>query len=217
MFLSVAGFTVLYYAVPNCHVSFKHALAGGVVSMAVFQFAFNVFAISSRAFMYEPVYGTFAALPAFLLWLYLVWMMVLMGAVFVRCLAIPRDDEHDPEPLVIKATRVLQLFYDAHLDGDTITDKQIGRTVNLNRIEHAKVFSVFQEFNLLSQTEDEHWILGRNLKAITLWDLYQRLPDGLDLERLKRIEDLPRVVEPLISITQFGSNEMSVSMDSVFT
>jgi membrane protein len=217
VFLSVAGFTVLYCAVPNCHVPFKHALAGGLVSMIVFQTAFNVFAISSRAFMYEPVYGTFAALPAFLVWLYLVWMMILMGAVFVRCLAIPRDDEQDPEPLLIKATRVLRLLHDAHQEGQTISDKQIGRAVNLNRFEHAKVFTVFKEFNLLSQTEDEHWILGRNLKAITLWDLYQRLPDGLDLVRLKRIEDLPRVVEPLISITQFGSNEMSVSLDSVFT
>lgn len=214
--LSSAGFSVLYYAVPNCHVPFKHALAGGVLTMLVFQGAFNLFAASSRALMYEPVYGAFAALPAFLLWLYLVWTMVLMGAVFVRCLSIPREDEHDPEPLMIKATRILQLFHEAHLEGETLTDKQIGRAVQLNRIEHEKVFTVFQEFNLLSQTEDEHWVLGRNLKAITLWDLYQRLPDGMELERLKRVQDLPQVVNPLIAITQFGSNEMSVSLDVVF-
>ena len=117
---------------------------------------------------------------------------------------------------MIKATRILQLFHDAHVAGDTVTDKEIIRAVQLNRLEHEKVFSVFQEFNLLSQTEDERWILGRNLKAITLWDLYQRLPDGLELERLKRIDDLPQVVGPLVAITQFGSNEMTVSLDVIF-
>lgn len=214
--LSSAGFSVLYFAVPNCHVPLKHAFAGGVITMIVFQGAFNAFAASSRAFIYEPVYGAFAALPVFLIWLYLVWIIVLMGAVFVRCLSIPQENEDDPEPLMIKATRVLQLFHEAHLAGDTITDKQINRAVHLNRLEHEKVFTVFQEFNLLSQTEDEHWMLGRNLKAITLWDLYQRLPDGLDLDRLKRVQDLPQVVNPLIAITQFGSNEMTVSLDVVF-
>ena len=135
----------------------------------------------------------------------------------MRCLSIPREDEDDPEPLVIKATRILQLFHEAHMRGESLTDKQITRRVRLNRAEHEKVFGVFKEFNLLSTTEDERWALGRNLKAITLWDLYRRLPEGLELERLKRIEDLPRVVDPLLSITQFGSNEMSVSLDTVFT
>lgn len=96
-----------------------------------------------------------------------------------------------------------------------VSDKEINAVVTLNQAEHNKMFEIFQEFKLLSQTEDEHWILGRNLKAVTLWDLYQRLPDGLSLARLKTISDLPQVVEPLISITQFGSNEMSVTMDSV--
>ncbi len=214
--LSVGGFTVLYYAVPNCHVPFKHAFGGGVVTMLVFQAAFVIFTESSRVFIYEPVYGTFAALPLFLLWLYLVWSMVLVGAVFVRCIGLPRDDEIDPEPLMIRATRVLLLFHEAHLAGETLTDERINRTVKLNRAEHERVFSVFQAFNLLSQTEDERWILGRNLKTITLWDLYQHLPDGLDLARLESIEDLPQVVGPLIAIAQFGSNEMSVSLDVVF-
>ena len=66
-------------------------------------------------------------------------------------------------------------------------------------------------------TEDEYWMLGRSLKSVSLWDLYQQFPDGLEMARLVEIKDLPRVVEPLISITQFGSNEMSVSLDTVFS
>ena len=70
--------------------------------------------------------------------------------------------------------------------------------------------------NFISQTDDERWLLGRNLKALTLWDLYQQLPEGLNHQRLELVTDMDRVVEPLKSLVQFGSNQMSVSLDSVF-
>lgn len=215
--LSLAGFTVLYYAVPNCHVPFNHALFGGFVTMGVFQVAFTVFAQSSRWFSYDAVYGTFAAVPVFLIWLYLVWVIVLSGAIFVRSLALSREADEGREPLLIKAARVLRLLYQAHLDGNSVTDREIQLTVTLNQVDHDRVFKVFQDFKLLNQTEDERWILGRSLKSVTLWDLYQQLPDGLNLTRLQEVKDMPQVVEPLIAITQFGSNEMSVSLDRVFS
>jgi membrane protein len=215
--LSLAGFTVLYYAVPNCHVPFNHALFGGFVTMGVFQAAFTIFAQSSRWFSYDAVYGAFAAVPVFLIWLYLVWVIVLSGAIFVRSLALSREADEGREPLVIKAARVLRLLYQAHLDGNSVTDREIQLTVTLNQVDHDRVFKVFQDFKLLNQTEDERWILGRSLKSVTLWDLYQQLPDGLNLHRLQEVKDMPQVVEPLIAITQFGSNEMSVSLDMVFS
>jgi len=118
---------------------------------------------------------------------------------------------------MIKAARILRMFHDAHMDGRSITDRDISLMVALNQAEHDRVFGVFQQLNLLNQTEDERWILGRSLKAVTLWDLYQLLPEGLELNRLQEIKDLPQVVEPLISITQFGSNEMSVRLERVFS
>ena len=87
----------------------------------------------------------------------------------------------------------------------------------LSRREHDRVFTVFQDLKLLNQTEDEQWILGRNLKGVTLWQLYQLLPEGLDLEKLESLPDMQGVVRQLISITQFGSNEMSVTLDTVFS
>ncbi len=214
--LAVAGFTVLYYAVPNCHVPFRHAVLGGFVTMLVFQGAFIVFAQTSRGFSYDAVYGTFAAVPVFLIWLYLVWVIVLCGAIFVRSLSLSKAAEESREPLVIKAARVLRLLYEAHLQGDAVTDREINTAVKLSPREHDRMFEVFAHLKLLSQTDDERWMLGRSLKAVTLFDLYQQLPDGLELASLQEIKDLPQVVEPLIAITQFGSNEMSVSLDTVF-
>ena len=215
--VAIGGFTILYYAVPNCHVPLKHAVVGGIVTMIVFQIAFDVFGQMSKGFSYDAIYGTFAALPVFLLWLYFVWVIVLCGAIFVRSLSLSKDDDETREPLVIKTARVIKLLHEAHLSGEVVTDKDIGQTVLLNQSEHDRVFEVLQELKLLGQTEGEHWMLGRNLKSVTLWDLYQRLPEGLDVERLRNIKDLPAIVDPLMAITQFGSNEMSVSLDRVFT
>ena len=217
LLLSIVAFTVLYYAVPNCHVPFTHALFGGFVTMLVFQAAFAGFAMSSRWFTYNAVYGTFAAVPVFLIWLYLVWAIVLSGAIFVRTLGLNREAHTSREPVLIKAARVLQMFHLAHLDGRSVSEREIQLNVALSQSEHDRIFAVFHRHRLLNQTDDERWILGRSLKSITLWDLYQELPDGLDRKRLDEIKDLPQVVAPLIAITQFGSNEMSKSMELVFT
>lgn len=212
-----AVFTVLYYAVPNCPVPFKHALTGGLLTTAAFEAAKEGFKLIITNTSIEPIYGTFAAVPLFLAWLYLVWVLVLSGAIFVRTLSLQRDVEgEEREPKLVKCARILQLLYDAHMQGTTITDYEISRQVMLNREEHDRIFAVLMDLKVLNQTEDERWVLGRNLKGLTLWDLYQKLPEGLDARRLDLVKDMRRVTEPLKSMAQFGSNEMSVSLDSVF-
>ena len=72
-----------YKVVPNATVAAKHALFGGFLSAAVFKLAFELFAWFSGYLVYDAIYGVLAALPVFLLWLYVVWVIVLMGALFV--------------------------------------------------------------------------------------------------------------------------------------
>jgi membrane protein len=212
-----AVFTVLYYAVPNCSVPFKHAVVGGLVTTVLFEMAKELFKWIVTNTSIEPIYGTFAAVPLFLAWLYLVWVLVLSGAIFVRTLSLQRDLEgEDREPKLVKCARVLQLLYDAHMRGEPVADYEIHQQVMLNREEHDQIFGVLLDLKVLSQTEDERWMLGRNLKGLTLWDLYQRLPEGLDVKRLELVKDMQRVTEPLKSMAQFGSNEMAVSLDNVF-
>jgi membrane protein len=76
-------FSILFKVVPNALVVTKHALLGGFLSATVFKVAFEVFAWFSGYLVYDAIYGVLAALPIFLLWLYVVWVIVLMGALFV--------------------------------------------------------------------------------------------------------------------------------------
>ncbi len=77
--LAAAG---LYHYVPNTAVRWRHATAGGVFVAAAFELAKALLAWYLESVpTYSAVYGTFAAVPILLLWVYLVWVIVLLGAV----------------------------------------------------------------------------------------------------------------------------------------
>ena len=74
-------FSLLYMIIPNTKVKFSSALVAGVVAGSAFQI-FQFFYISGQMWVskYNVIYGTFAALPLFLLWLQVSWFIVLFGA-----------------------------------------------------------------------------------------------------------------------------------------
>jgi len=209
---------VVFYAVPNCAVPLRHAMVGGLLTMLLFEAATRLFAAVVTNTSIQPIYGTFAAIPFFLAWLYMVWVLVLCGAVFVHTLSLTRQPEASyGEPLLIKGARVLELLHGAHMQGRDVREEDIGATVRMSGSERARLFQVLGDLRLLRATEEGCWSLGRNLKSLTLWDLYQRLPEGVELSRLEAVHDLDGVVDPLKSLVQFGSNQMSISLDTVFT
>lgn len=80
--LLLAGLCGLfYYAVPNRQVVVRHAVAGGFVSALGFALLQRGFGYYVSAFPnYTLIYGAFATVPIFLVWLYLSWLVVLSGA-----------------------------------------------------------------------------------------------------------------------------------------
>ena len=84
--LAVGAFTLLYLTVPNCEVRARDALIGAVAVVVVLIVVKWLFTLSITTASYQLVYGTFAALPIFLLWLYICWAIILCGANLVRCL-----------------------------------------------------------------------------------------------------------------------------------
>jgi len=74
-------FTILYIIMPNTKVSFKAGLVGGVVAGTLYQIAqWAYISFQVGASKYNAIYGSFAALPLFLMWLQISWWIVLFGA-----------------------------------------------------------------------------------------------------------------------------------------
>lgn len=78
------GVSALYRYVPYTQVRWSHALVGGVWVAAATEIARNVLAYYfGKMPTYSVVYGAFATVPILLVWIYLAWSIVLVGAVFV--------------------------------------------------------------------------------------------------------------------------------------
>lgn len=74
------AFVFLYVGVPNCKVKIRYAFFGGAVSALLFECAKSGFSVYIRYFSsYEVIYGSVAAIPLFLTWLYIAWLIVLFG------------------------------------------------------------------------------------------------------------------------------------------
>ncbi len=214
--LSAVGFTVVFAAVPNCHVPFRYALFGGLLTMLVFQGAMNVFAWGVANSNMELIYGTFAAVPLFLAWLYLVWVLVLSGAILVRTLSLPRDPL-DPrqEPLLVLCVRVLEVLRAAYQAGRTVTEAELKTRVVMRFSDQERIFRVLNAMDLIAHADDGGLMLARDLRGVTLLDLYLRLPDGVESAALERIDDLPRVLAPLKAFAAANADTLGADLDSL--
>lgn len=86
-FLLAAGFAALYRYVPNTPVRRGHAWAGGLFSATGIEVARKLLAFYlGKVPTYSLVYGAFATVPILLVWIYMVWVIVLFGAVIAAYL-----------------------------------------------------------------------------------------------------------------------------------
>jgi membrane protein len=99
-----AVFTFIYIFMPNTKVDFKAAFLGGIVAGTVYQvtqWAYITFQIGVSS--YGAIYGSFAALPLFLVWLQVSWLIVLMGAEVTFAYQNVGTYEFEPDCLEISA------------------------------------------------------------------------------------------------------------------
>ncbi|ODC03587.1 hypothetical protein BFW38_08555 [Terasakiispira papahanaumokuakeensis] len=173
------AFTLLFWAVPNCQVRFKHAVAGGMAVAVAFElakFGFTVF-VSNFA-SYELIYGAFAAVPVFLLWIYLSWWLILLGAEWV---AVKGEEPTvvalgDRQP-ALQGVMCLFAVWQAFIQGEHVSELTLRQRCGVkNLAQWQQLISWLSEHGWLSQQIDECWGPGRDFAQVSSADLLLSWP-----------------------------------------
>ena len=184
LLFTTATFTLLFFAIPNCKVSFKHAAIGGAVCGIFFESAKYLFASLVSNSSYQLVYGTFATIPLFLIWLYFSWLLVLSGAILVRALSSYRRRVAPIYPDLIVGTLVLQQFWQRQSQGDPVDENHLLHSEclfgeDISREQWERLRNALLANKILAITEEGCFILARDLHSLSLWDLQLILNDKL--------------------------------------
>jgi membrane protein len=89
--LGVTVLTSMFYLVPNTKVPLRDAIVGGLIASVAFELGkrgFTTYLVKVPT--YKALYGAFAALPVFLLWVYFSWLVTLIAAMVTANLALTR-------------------------------------------------------------------------------------------------------------------------------
>lgn len=194
--LTAAAFTLLFVAVPNCKVRFKHAAIGGAVTLVVFElikFAFSLMVTHSN---FKLIYGAFAVVPLFLLWVNLSWMVILGGAVLVRSIELFQVNLRDRGyPDFFACLLVLWQFHQASDKGNSVANHQL-LNIGLSSLQWQRIREALLVNNVIVNTQLNEFVLRRDLARLTLNDVrgfigdVARLPvDQKQLEQLPWIEN----------------------------
>lgn len=190
--LSVAAFTLIYAAVPNTRVPLRHAVVGGIFTAVLFEAAKQLFGLYVSYFpSYQLIYGAFAAVPLFLLWVYLSWLIVLFGAELVCGLSSSQQWRRRSVPRLLVMLGLLRVLYESHQTGREVRLRDAHRSGwQLPEDEWDEIFEFFEREQLVCRTGSSGWVLCRDLNHYSFdrllrhnpWPLsgMQALPERLD-------------------------------------
>lgn len=174
--ISAVGLTGLYAVVPNCQVPLRHALIGGVSAAITFTIARVLFTAVMAKSSYTLVYGAFAAVPLFLMWIYVTWIIVLLGAVLAHSLSAYQTEEQAQTPTLMKALDILYLFWSAQKEGRGIAELEIigandVRPGGIDADSWRSIRDALIKAQFLKRLDRGNYLLSRDLHHVSLSEL----------------------------------------------
>jgi membrane protein len=184
---SSIAFTLLYSAVPNRSVSLLHAVIGGIFAGLLFEASKRGFALYVATVPYQAIYGALAAIPVFLIWIYLSWLVTLLGCEITYCLSAYRDtwvpDHAQGGMNLWLAYRILGVLWIAQEQGTSLSiERLLAVDVTHSEIEIEHLLLQLVKAKLILRTERGEWALARDLSKVSMLELYRAAPFVLPVD-----------------------------------
>lgn len=190
------AFTLIYIVVPNCYVNRFHAVCGGLFSALLFEFAKYGFGIYVRAMTtYETIYGAIAVIPLFLIWIYISWVIVLLGAHITFCLSSFYLEGEMRGPVRTgwefrDAFRIIGRLWSAQKDGSTLDIPALRKQgIRLPQNQINEILECLVRKKWVYVTSSGNWVLARDLGEVSLLDLQKVLHCRLPFDGIKNPRD----------------------------
>ncbi|HUL66345.1 MAG TPA: YihY family inner membrane protein [Burkholderiaceae bacterium] len=178
------AFAAMYVFVPNRSVQWRDALSGGFIASALSEGAKLVFAMYIARGTYQSIYGAFAALPVFLLWVYISWWVTLFGAAIAATLPMLRQtrfaDESRAGNRFVTAVALLAALYHAlraGRNGGRMSTKALAMHVRTYPEHVERLLLDLEALDYVSQLNGRHsgeWLLTASPAQANLVPLFKR-------------------------------------------
>ena len=188
MAIELLAFAALFRVVPHRTVFWRHALGGALLAVLLFEGVKSGLGLYLGSFdAYQKIYGAVALVPIVMLWIYLSWVAVLLGASFAASTSAfryqPRELRLPHGHELYGVLRMLGRFQQARVNGSGLTSEDIqtlepSLTDDMVQALLAQLVSI----NVLQRAESGEWLLARDLDEVRLEEIYEaallRVPVG---------------------------------------
>ncbi|MGU7779775.1 YihY family inner membrane protein [Burkholderia sp. PU8-34] len=222
--LTALAFALFYVYLPNCTVAWRDALAGGLFAAIAFELAKRGFGYYVRRIpTYTAVYGAFAALPMFLLWMYVSWFITLLGAMLTSALPAIRVGQfhrvHYPGSDLLDALELLARLAEARAAGKPgYSAIRLGAMLRCDMETAQRLLEAMEDREWVARLDGgdgaQRYVLLANPEQLTLAQLF----DMLVIDRTELTYQLQRRrthVEGAALLAVLSSERFDVSLASL--
>jgi membrane protein len=173
--LTTAAFTLLFRVVPNRYVPLRHAVIGGVIASITFESMNRAFAFYISHFpTYKLVYGAFASVPIFLLWIYLSWLTLLFGAIITAALSHWRSTHAlklDQAARLYFALSILKLMHKGMQNGEVQELPSLSKQLRIGYEDVEAILNKLAAAKMVGKLSGHGWGMVRSPEHIQLSEL----------------------------------------------